>query len=408
MFSAVISSCRKTDDINNNIVRIYGDAMEDIGYGIAKAGDGFIISGQLTDVRRTEGENRISTAESSKRLGLIKVDNNGEQIWKYLYGDESYNVGSKAVVLDDGSVVCVGYSVDAVTKLKDVYIVKTDGQGSLISQKVYKKTGDNYNQYAVDLLKTSWGFIVLGVTDADRVATTESSGNVAGKKDILVMKLDNNLSETGNWAAGYPGNDDAVTIKEDIGGGYIVLATTDNSQKTSDLQSLNNILLVKIDLQGNFNQQRIIGGVAEENAADIEVLDDGYLVVSTNGTEASGQSAYVWELQRNIFEEPVYEHAITIESSSGSAVSFSIHSIARYKTSYFVMAGQAGSGSSSRMIVFITDDEGNLLPGKQVIFGSTGSQSVNDVISDEAGNIYAVGIDRYESNSMISLLKFRF
>lgn len=401
LFLALITSCRKTDDINNNISRVYGDALEDIGYGITKAEGGYIISGQLTDVVRTD---RIEASSSKKRLGLLKIDANGEVIWKHSYGNQLVNVGSKAIVLDDGSVVCTGHVIDSVTQVKDVLIVKTDSEGNEVSRKVFVTPRDIYNQYGIDILKTSTGFIVLGVTDAEKTGSSDSSGNIAFKKDILVMKLDENLAEIESWAAGYPGNDEPVEIKPDNGGGYIVVATTDRSDKSNLIQGKNNILLVKINSLGNFTQQRIIGGLEEENAAGIEVLDDGYLVVATKGTEASGQSGYAWKLSRNIFAAPVYEHSISLDDSR----SFRINAIAKYKTNYFVMAGQAGTGNTSRMLVFITDDEGNHLPGKQVLWGSTGSQSVNAVLSDDDGNVYAVGKDSYENNSMISLLKFRF
>jgi len=402
----ILSSCKKTEDIDNNILRLYGDALEDIGYGIAKTDDGFVITGQLTEVARI-GTNVIDNPNSVKKMGIIKTSQNGDVVWQKKFGDQSVNTGSKSVVLEDGSVVCVGYAIDNLTLLKEIFILKTDNQGNQVAQKTFKSRDGKSNQYGIDILKTSSGFIVLGATDAEKAGTSDSTGNVAGKKDILVMKLDNNFAQIDSWAAGYPGNDEGVSIKPDIGGGYIVVASTDRSDKPATVQSMNNILLVKINTSGNFVQQRIIGGVAEENAADIEVLSDGYLVVSTVGTEVSVQSGYVWKLAQNIFEAPVYEHPITSESLS-TTLSFRINAVSRYKTTSFVMAGQVGTGTSARMLVFLTDGEGNLLPGKSVISGGTGSQSVNDVISDDDGNIYAVGKNSYENNSMISLLKFRF
>ncbi|MBI5009998.1 MAG: hypothetical protein HZB98_10205 [Bacteroidia bacterium] len=400
------SSCRKTEDIDNNILRLYGDALEDIGYGITRAEDGFVITGQLTEVAIT-GNNVIDNANSVKKMGIIRTNANGDEIWQKKFGDQAVNIGSRSVVLEDGSVVAVGYVIDKVTQLRDVYVVKTDNKGDQLTQKVYKNTNDIYNQYGVDILRTSAGFLVLGVTDAEKVGTTDSTGNEAGKKDILVMKLDNSLNEIESWSAGYTGNDQAVSIKPDNGGGYIVLATTDRSDKGPSVQSRSNILLVKINALGNFTQQRIIGGTDEENAADIEILSDGYLVVATTGTEASGQKGYAWRLSQNIFAAPVYDHIIEITEGT-TPVSFRINAVSRYKTSSFVMAGQTGTGSSARMLVFLTDEEGNLLEGKMVISGGTGSQSVNDVITDDEGNIYAVGKNSYENNSMISLLKFRF
>ncbi len=402
----LFTSCRKTEDIDNNLLRLYGGALEDIGYGITKAEDGFVITGQLTEVAIT-GNNVIDNANSVKKMGIIKTNANGDEIWQKKFGDHSVNVGYRSVVLEDGSVVAVGSVAD---KVSDIYVVKTDNQGNLTNGKVFKNTKDvinGVNQYGTDIIKTSSGFLVLGITDEEKVGTTDSTGNAAGKKDILVMKLDNSLNEIESWAAGYIGNDQAVSIKPDNGGGYIVLATTDRSDKAPTVQGRNNILLVKINSLGNFTQQRIIGGTAEENASDIEVLSDGYLVVATTGAEASGQKGYAWRLSQNIFAAPVYEHPIELKEGS-NALSFRINAISRYKTSSFVMAGQTGTGSSARMLIFLTDEEGNHLEGKMVISGGTGSQSVNDVISDDEGNIYAVGKNSYENNSMISLLKFRF
>lgn len=402
----ILSSCKKTEDIDNNILRLYGDALEDIGYSIAKSDDGYVISGQLTDVVRAE-PNIIDKMNSVRKMGIIKISHSGDEIWKRTYGDQSVNVGSKAIVLEDGSVVCVGYAVNTVSLYKEVFIVKTDKQGNPVIQKSYKSPDGKSNQYGIDILKTTSGFLVLGVTDAEKAGTSDSTGNIAGKKDILVMKLDNNLIQIESWAAGYPGDDEGVSIKPDNGGGFIVLASTDRSDKPASSQSRNNILLVKINSAGNFVEQRIIGGLAEENASDIEVLDDGYLVVATAGTEVSGLKGYVWKLSRNIFDTPIYAHEISIQSSSGP-LSFRVNAVSRYKINYFVMAGQSGTGSSARNLVFLTDEEGNIMPGKSVISGATGSQSLNDVISDNEGNIYAVGKNSYENNSMISLLKFRF
>jgi hypothetical protein len=43
-----------------------------------------------------------------------------------------------------------------------------------------------------------------------------------------------------------------------------------------------------------------------------------------------------------------------------------------------------------------------------MITGSSGIQAAYDVVSDINGYIITVGENSYESNSMISLLKFRF
>jgi hypothetical protein len=82
--------------------------------------------------------------------------------------------------------------------------------------------------------------------------------------------------------------------------------------------------------------------------------------------------------------------------------------MSRYKTNSYVIAGQAGTGTSAKMLLFVLDANGNQVEGKEKLFGGTGAQVAYDVISDDNDNIIAVGKNSYENNSMISLLKFRF
>ena len=404
----LLSSCEKNKDVNENLLKFYGDALEDIGYSIAAAKTGFVIAGQLTDVSRPE-PNYIEIRSSQRKMGLIRTGDDGNVIWQKSFGGRLPAVGTKAVELDDGSIVCVGHVIDTVTLLKDIFIVKTDGGGSVILQKIYKTAGDVANQYATDIIKTSDGFLILGVSDAFRAPDIESAGNEAGKKDIYLMRINNSLELIDDPRSfGFPGNDEGIAIKQDINSGYIIVGTTDRSDKPASEQDGNNILLLRVNSQGKDIEHRIIGKTGNEYAADIEVLSDGYLVAGTWGNEGPEQRGYVWRMSANIFAPPLKEDKIEIKSSASTAVSFRINAVSRYKSNSFVMAGQSGSGSSARMLIFLTDNEGNLITGKSVITGGTGSQTVNDVISDEGGNIYAVGKNSYESNSMISLLKFRF
>jgi hypothetical protein len=60
------------------------------------------------------------------------------------------------------------------------------------------------------------------------------------------------------------------------------------------------------------------------------------------------------------------------------------------------------------MMVFEMDKDGNPVQGHQVVKGSTGTQVAWDVASGDDGYIIAVGNNRYDINSMMTLLKFRF
>ena len=402
LFVMILSACEKTPDTNEVILKYYGDAYEDIGYSVAKVENGYVIAGQLTEIKR-DVSNYITG--SVKRFGVIKTSSDGNMIGeRIILGDSITAIASKVLALTDGSIICTGY-VNSTKTQQDILVVKLDNKGKVLLQKIFSSDG---NQYGTDIIKTQEGFLILGTTDKKREPSTDFTGNAAGKKDILLVRINENLESVGlPVATGFIGNDEGKVLRNDINGGYIVVGTTDRSDKPKSEQAGNNIFLLRVNADFSATQFRILGGVKDEYAADIEVLSDGYFVAGTIGNDGDEQSGYVWTISSNINAEPVSEHAIDIEPSLTAKSSFSLKAICRYKTNSYLMAGQYGTGSTARMLVFSTDADGNFVEGKLKVEGGTGSQVAYDIISD-GDDIIAVGKNSYENNSMISLLKFRF
>jgi hypothetical protein len=402
VFMVILSSCQPASDVINPSLRLYGDALEDIGYSVAATSDGFVIGGQFTDVVR-DG-NYINVGKSIKKLGIIKTDAEGKEIWKKSFGGDSIAVGSKVIVLDDGSFVCTGYAVNG-KNLKDVFVVKVSSDGVSSTEKTYQETG---NQVGIDIIKTTEGFMILGSTDLERIGQGgDSIGNASGKKDIYLLRINNNLEPLGTPKAfGWFGNDVPVAIKNDPNGGFVIAGTTDNSWPH---QALNNIFIAKTNNFGEpIDGPRVIGTADDEYASDIEVLTDGYLIAGIVGSDGTDQSVYLTKVPLDIFKTPVYTRKFKVTSTTSTATSFAVRAISRYSTDSFVLTGQAGTGSSAKMLIFVTDAEGNQVTGKVMITSATGTQVGYDVVSDNTDNIIAVGKNSFENNSMVSFLKIRF
>jgi len=400
--AAVLLSCERNSDTKDILLKFYGDAYEDIGYSVSETDNGYVITGQIT--RLTRDGNYILS--DTNKVAVIRTDYEGNSIGEpQIFGGKLPGSGTKVLTLEDGTIVAVGYVVDTVTNKKDIYAVKLNPGGDY-DQLIYKRTG---NQYATDVIQTQDGFLILGTTDIKREPSTEVTGNAAGKKDIFLLRVNNNLDTLAPIpAVGFIGNDEGVAIKHDLGGGYIVAGTTDRSDRPASEQSGNNVFLLRVNSDGSTTQPRIVGGTLNETASDFEVLSDGYLIAGTIGDEGSAdQRGYIWKMPRDIYNEPDFMHEIVIEQFSASAP-FSINAMCKYKTSSFLLAGQHGTGLSSRMLIFSVDAFGELVEGRIKIVGGTGTQEAFDVISDDSDNIIAVGSNSYENNSMISFLKFRF
>lgn len=401
----ILSSCEPNSDEDTSVLRLYGDSLEDIGFSIAKTDDGYVVGGQFTEVYRDGSSIRVDS--SRKKMGVIRTDADGKLIWKKSFGEKKVAVGSKVITLNDGSFAATGYIENTVNDQKDVFVVKISADGSAFTQKIYGGTG---NQLGIDIIQTDEGFMVLGSTDVGRAGTADSIGNISGKRDIYLLRLNNNLELIGAPKSfGYPGNDIAVAIRKDVfndKGGFLIAGTTENNWPK---QKLNNIYLLKTNIYGEPTQIRVLGGTDDEYASDIEILDDGYLIAGFVGAEGTDQSVYLMKVPKNIFGQIVYVPKFKVKTTiSTSATSFAVRAINKYGTDSFVMAGQAGTGSSAKMLIFVTDSEGNQIAGKDMITTATGVQVAYDVITDENDDIIVVGKNSFENNSMISLFKIRF
>jgi hypothetical protein len=396
-----LSACEKTND-NGEILKFYGDIKEDIGYSVAVASDGYFIGGQLTEISR-DGSQVIS---SSKKPGIIKTGLDGNAIWEKYLGGRLEGSFSKVIVLSDGSVAAAGQVTDTVTLKTNIFVVKIKADGTGPIEKTYPLLSGG-NQTAKDLLQTfdgslnPTGFIILGTTDVARTVTSESVGNIEGKLDILLLRIDNNLQQLDPdppvW--GFPENDEGVSIKQGINGAYIITGFTERYKAEGNKHD---ILMMKTNSLGIETGYRIIGGADDEYAADFEVLNDGYVVAGNIGAAGETQSVFVKKISLALDSLPIFSNSF-VQSSS-----WSVNAISKYKSSSFVLAGQTGTTSQSKMLIFAIDALGNLIEDKEKITGSTGVQAAYDVVTDSDNNIITIGKDTFGSNSMISLLKFRF
>jgi hypothetical protein len=399
-----LQACEKNAERPYNL-RFYGDAYQDIGYSVLTTNDGYVIAGQLTVIKRKDG----NTIESSnKNIGIIKVNWNGDVIWTVTAGGKYDDSGSKIYQLTDGSLICTGTYTDTTGTTpgtKDIYVLKLSPAGTVIWEKTYGGAG---NQTGTDIIKTPEGFMVLGTTDVAREPLSDSTGNKAGFSDIYFLRISENGDFIDSKAWGYPENDIPRVIKSTGDGNFCVFGTTDMiNVKEGQLKS--NMLFLKSNSVANVTESKIIGGPDNEFAADMEVLDDGYLIVGTIGKETENQQIYISKLKKNIFAEPFYKKSVSVADPNNPALtSCGVNSVSRYGTDSFVLAGYTGFITSAKMMVFEIDATGNEVEGHKMINGSTGTEVAYDVITGDDGYIIAVGRNTYDLNSMITFLKFKF
>ncbi len=242
----------KIDSQGNEIWnKSFGGWKEDVGEKIIETSDGYIIGGYTESYGNGDAD-----------FWIIKVDENGNEIWNKTYGGNRTDFGMDIIKTGDNGYIMVG-ETETFDLEGDVWVLKLDGQGNEIWNKTYGSRGEN--DYANSVLETEDGYLISRFTS--------SYGSKAW--DIWLLKIDKNGNEIWNKTYGYwdmEWSNKLLRVKD----GYLILGET-----TSTSTGWNDILLIKVDENGNEIWSRTYGGRDVEIGYDIKETEDGFIIAGT-------------------------------------------------------------------------------------------------------------------------------
>ncbi|UCC13028.1 MAG: T9SS type A sorting domain-containing protein [candidate division WOR-3 bacterium] len=157
----------KTDMDGDTLwTRVYGGALEDVGYGVNTTADGgFIVTGYR------DGSGSWTAGD----LWLLKTDAYGDTLWTSVFGAGGEDFGFDVFERDDGYIIGGQYGYGST---KDVWLVRTDNEGDTLWTKRY---GGIYDESALGMM----------ITDADEFVLVGYTGSYgAGYNDVYVIKLE--------------------------------------------------------------------------------------------------------------------------------------------------------------------------------------------------------------------------
>ena len=165
--------------------RSFGGSGIEISYDIDNTLDGgYVVAGNSFSV---DGD--IGNYKGESDFWLIKVDDFGKLIWERSYGGTGFDAAQAVRSSKDGGYYVVGNSkssdLDATSNSgeNDIWIIKTDNQGSLIWQQSFGGTGIDFGY---DVVEGRDGSVVLvGASQSSDFPDITSKG----KTDLIVIKL---------------------------------------------------------------------------------------------------------------------------------------------------------------------------------------------------------------------------
>jgi hypothetical protein len=232
--------------------RRYGGTDVDWGTGLEQTTDGGVVL--------------VGTSWSgiSKRaeVYLAKVDSSGNPMWSHRLGGRSRELGHGVRQLADGGFAVAGTTDSFGSGAEDGWLIRTDLTGKVLWQKTY---GGERADRVYSLCAGAGGLVAVG----------ETASFAEGGTDVYVIQTDASGKLLWEKALGGAGKDQARSIRETRGGGFLITGSTwRQGQTRSDLY------LLRLNADGSLRWERALGGeYADHGHFAIQAADGGFIAV---------------------------------------------------------------------------------------------------------------------------------
>lgn len=256
------------------------------GYSVTETSDsGYAITGY-----------RIENNSQKPDVWVLKLNNNGEQLWEQTFGGDKEDEAYSIIETDDKGLAIAGYNGSRGGALRMFWVMKLDADGNW-EWDDYFKAENSYWDVAVDLTEThDKGFAVTGYTKTEGMTDF----------DVRLIKLDNN--GTFQWGKNYKNRKD--TMRNYWEESTAIVETYDRGFAICGFNKLNNnfdnFWIMKLNSTGEMEWDTIYGGSSFDYPNDIiETYDKGLVVVGcTYNQAASGWDYAVLKLRNTSILPP--------------------------------------------------------------------------------------------------------
>ncbi|MHC4693008.1 MAG: hypothetical protein ACYS67_09710 [Planctomycetota bacterium] len=333
--------------------------------------------------------------------------------WQKNFGGSNTEYGESIQQTTDGGYIITGYTDSYGAGSWDIYLIKTDPNGSFQWQKTFGGT-DEERAYSVQQTSDG-GYIIVGYT--------ASYG--AGRIDVFLVKTDPNGDSQWQKTFGGTSSDWGKSVQQTFDGGYIIAGTThsfdppslyvylvktdpngdsqwqktfsgsfgNSVQQTSDFGyiiagvSNSDVYLVKTDPNGKMQWQNRYGGSETDWGYSVQQASDGgYIVAGYRSSYFSGANIYLIKTNPNL--------TLQWQKSFGGSDYDEGHSVQQTSDGGYIVAGRSwsySSGNFSCVYIVKTDPNGNSQWQKTLAFGANTYEEYQSVQQTTDGGYVIAG-----------------
>jgi len=300
-------------------------------------------------------------------IWILKINYNGEIEWqKYLgtdYNDAVHSI-TKTV---DGGYAFAGF-ITEYSEGEEQLIIKLNSQWQIQWQfKIGSEFGDNHNERAYSIISTNDGkLLTIGFTD--------SFGQ--GFEDVWITKI--NLNGVFSFYKTYGGNKNEIgySIIQNKDGSYLAAGATESFGAGAY-----DAFLLKLDIDGNIQRQKVYGTAGEEWIYSmIETFDGGYILCGYTAENSLSQRDI---LVIKVNSDGIIQWAKKYYTPYDEAA----YKIIQLSNGDYLIAGYISSPENyDDFLIMKIDSSGNIIWQKK--YGGTGYDRALSLLVNNSGENY--------------------
>jgi hypothetical protein len=255
----------------SSFAQYYGGSKNDKGAAFCQIGDNFFLAGTTRSFGR-----------GSDDIFVVKVTDDWEDSYRSEWGDIHFDVAGDIIATSDGHYLITGHSWGAPGGRSTVILAKYNTESQLIWIAYF---GAWHNDYVYSVKETQDnGYLITGINRAE--------GTLGA---VFLTKTDQDGSLLWQQFYDTPVKDIGMDVAESSDGSLLILATTssfinkiaNSSEYFSSTAS--NILVLKTDVLGNEIWRKPFGGIKHDFAKKIISDDaDNFYIVGSSLEQTNG------------------------------------------------------------------------------------------------------------------------
>lgn len=296
-------------------------------------------------VREVSGGGYIVAGETKSKdaydhdVYVVRTDGKGALLWEKVFGGARCDYAWSVQQTKDGGFILAGGTESYGVGIYDVYLVRIDSAGEIIWEKTYGGAASDCGYSLLQL--ADGGFLIAG--------NTEPFGG--GNPDVYLLKTDSDGSMVWQKTYGGAGSEYGWSLLEASGGGYIIAG---EKEVSSDAGGWLAAYLARVDGEGNLIWEKTYGGARGSSFYGACRVADGY-VLTGKIESAGGYDLYMVKTAE--------DGSLVWEKTVEGAGAGSGYAVAQSRGGGLIVAGKKGmensAGSEILMLKLAAESKAN-------------------------------------------------